>query len=463
MQAMNNAGIDTTAPQGDSVPDTNTAKSLNSCFKAWSGKGLQLLLIMLPKKDTLLYNQIKQLGDKRYGIQTVCIGGPDRFFNPDFKPWSYFANVALKVNLKLMGTNHVLNSPDVRGQGPGSVSGSGALGIISEGKTMVLGIDVTHPSPGSAENAPSVAAMVASTDKVLAQWPAALRIQKIDTKTAETQKQKIGTNKATDAGNKMKGARQEMVFGVKGMFVDLLDIWKSRNNSYPENILIYRDGVSESQYAQVLRDELQPLRDQCAHTYPRDMTSRDLPRFTMIVVGKRHHTRFFPILDPKNPRKAVKNSTADDHGNPEPGLVVDRAITSSHNFDFFLQSHAAIKGTARPAHYIVLADEIFTRIYKPHGPRSLPGQCKSIADVIQTLTHNMCYLYGRATRAVSYCPAAFYADRACERARRYLGGHFDAVVDEGSMMGGVGRPDAVDAVDADVAVHERLRGTMFYI
>ncbi len=276
MQAMNNAGIDTTAPQGDSVPDTNTAKSLNSCFKAWSGKGLQLLLIMLPKKDTLLYNQIKQLGDKRYGIQTVCIGGPDRFFNPDFKPWSYFANVALKVNLKLMGTNHVLNSPDVRGQGPGSVSGSGALGIISEGKTMVLGIDVTHPSPGSAENAPSVAAMVASTDKVLAQWPAALRIQKIDTKTAETQKQKIGTNKATDAGNKMKGARQEMVFGVKGMFVDLLDIWKSRNNSYPENILIYRDGVSESQYAQVLRDELQPLRDQCAHTYPRDMTSRDL-------------------------------------------------------------------------------------------------------------------------------------------------------------------------------------------
>jgi len=465
VQAMNNAGIDTTEPQETRpIGDSHDAKGLDSYVKRWSGKGLQLLLIVLPKKDTLLYNQIKQLGDKRYGIQTVCIGGSDRFFNPDFKPLSYFANVALKVNLKLMGTNHVLNSPDVRGQGRGSVSGSGALGIISEGKTMVLGIDVTHPSPGSAENAPSVAAMVASTDKVLAQWPAALRIQKIDTKTAETQKQKIGQNKATDAENRMKGARQEMVSGVKEMFIDLLNIWESRNNRlYPENILIYRDGVSESQYAQVLRDELQPLRDQCAHTYPRDMTSRDLPRFTLIVVGKRHHTRFLPILDPKTPRKAVKNSTADDYGNPEPGLVVDRAITSSHTFDFFLQSHAAIKGTARPAHYVVLADEIFSRIYKPHGPKPLPGQCKSIADVIQTLTHNMCYLYGRATRAVSYCPAAFYADRACERARRYLGGHFDAVVDEGSMMGGVGRPDAVDAVDADVAVHERLRGAMFYI
>jgi hypothetical protein len=39
------------------------------------------------------------------------------------------------------------------------------LGIIDQNKTMVVGIDVTHPSPGSASNAPSVSAMVASVDK----------------------------------------------------------------------------------------------------------------------------------------------------------------------------------------------------------------------------------------------------------------------------------------------------------
>lgn len=467
-QAMNSAGIEAIDPQNrGSIRESNVAKGLDPYFENWSGKGFQLILIMLPAKSTLFYNQIKQLGDRKHGIQTVCIGGSDKFYNqgknqrgqPIFDSVSYFANVALKVNLKLLGINHVLESANPRGQGSGSASGSGALGFISEGKTMVLGIDVTHPSPGSVENAPSVAAMVASTDKVLAQWPAALRIQQIDTKKADTQKQKIGAKKATDTGNTMKGARQEMVSEVKGMFLDLLKIWRLRSNGhYPENILIYRDGVSESQYAQVIRDELQPLRDQCAHTYPSEMKERHLPRFTLIVVGKRHHTRFFP--------KAGPNTTSDRNGNPEPGLVVDRTITHSHTFDFYLQSHAAIKGTARPAHYVVLEDEIFTRIYKPHGPTPLPGPCRNVADVIQTLTHNMCYLYGRATRAVSYCPAAFYADRACERARRYLGSRFDAEAAaevEDQSVGGMGRPDVVDAVDADVAVHERLADTMFYI
>ncbi len=42
---------------------------------------------------------------------------------------------------------------------------------------MVVGIDVTHPSPGSASTAPSVAGIVASVDSRLAQWPADLKIQ----------------------------------------------------------------------------------------------------------------------------------------------------------------------------------------------------------------------------------------------------------------------------------------------
>jgi eukaryotic translation initiation factor 2C len=52
------------------------------------------------------------------------------------------------------------------------------LGIIDQYKTMVVGIDVTHPSPGSSSHAPSVPAMVASVDRFLGQWPATLRIQR---------------------------------------------------------------------------------------------------------------------------------------------------------------------------------------------------------------------------------------------------------------------------------------------
>ncbi|KFZ24844.1 hypothetical protein V502_00676, partial [Pseudogymnoascus sp. VKM F-4520 (FW-2644)] len=52
----------------------------------------------------------------------------------------YLANIALKVNCKLLGVNQSLDVSK--------------LGIIGEGKTMVVGIDVTHPSPGSLSNAP---------------------------------------------------------------------------------------------------------------------------------------------------------------------------------------------------------------------------------------------------------------------------------------------------------------------
>lgn len=306
-QAMNNAGIETREPRDEGpISDHNIATTLAARFEDWSGKGCQLVLIMLPAKSTILYNQIKKLGDVNHGIQTVCIGGSDKFYNQKtnakgsliFGSLQYFANVALKVNLKLYGINHVLVGPIPRGQGSGPPSGSGPLGVISAGRTMVLGIDVTHPSPGSAENAPSVAAMVASTDNVLAQWPAVLRIQRVDTK------------KATYSENKVKGARQEMVSEIKSMFLDLLKLWRKRNKDlYPENILIYRDGVSESQYDQVFRDELQPLRDTCAYQYPSQMKDKQLPRFTLIIVGKRHHTRFFPRPNPTPRPRATATAT----------------------------------------------------------------------------------------------------------------------------------------------------------
>ena len=71
------------------------------------------------------------------------------------------------------------------------------------------------------------------------------------------------------------------------------------------------------------------------------------PKITMIIVGKRHHVRFFT----KEPRDA------DRSGNCPAGLIVDNQVTSPVEFDFYLQSHAGLLGTSRPAHYNVLFDE----------------------------------------------------------------------------------------------------------
>ena len=67
----------------------------------------------------------------------------------------------------------------------------------------------------------------------------------------------------------------------------------------------------------------------------------------MIVVGKRHHVRFFP----KN------QQDADRSGNCPAGTVVDTEVVNPVEFDFYLQSHGGLLGTSRPAHYNVLYDE----------------------------------------------------------------------------------------------------------
>lgn len=325
-------------------------------------QNMAILLIILPTKDKALYNRIKMYCDQTEGIHAVCVVG-DQFAK---RQASYFANLALKFNLKLGGINHTLNEVEI--------------GIISKSKTMVVGINVLHTLSGSGRA--SVASMVASIDRDLAQWPVDLQAQ-------------------------VRGG-QGMLDKVDTMLGSRLALWRRQHDSYPENILIYRDGISESQHQQVLDEELRRMQEVCQVLY--NKIDKPQPRFTLIAVGKRHHTRFFPPTG--HPR-------CDDNGYPERGLVVDRDITEARDWDFLLQSHDAIKGTARPAHYYVLYDEIFTNADLKSVHDSIePGIPP--ADWVERLSHSLCYMFSRATKAVSIPAPVYYADIACMRAGRSL-------------------------------------------
>jgi eukaryotic translation initiation factor 2C len=366
------------------------------------------LLVILPSRDTGLYNHVKLVCDVKRGLRHSCVLA-ERFC----KDWNdqYFANEGLKINLKLGGVNQLLSDSQ--------------LGLIAQGKTMLVGIDVTHPSPGSASSAPSIAGIVASVDRQLGQWPADIKIQ---------------------------APRQEMVADLDELLKSRLQLWAHHNKgAYPENIIIYRDGVSEGQYEIVLDKELPLLKKACKELYPASDTAKGLPRFTIDVVGKRHHTRFY----------ATTEDTADERSkNPLNGTVVDRGVTEARNWDFYLQAHKALQGTARPAHYFTVWDEIFHH-QAPRQPFA------NAADVLEDLTHRLCYLFGRATKAVSICPPAYYADLVCERARCYLSHVFDAtpeqtpassVVEGQGGAGGQAPPDF-----RDIRIHPSVRDVMFYI
>lgn len=383
--------------------DFDAGSKIEDVLKKAIGLNQKLMIVILTTTSTSTYNQVKRAGDVKLGVHTCCMQWSN--IVNDRGTGQLFTNIAHKINLKLGGINHTLDR--------------NKLGILSEDKTMVVGIDVTHPSPGSASNAPSVASMVASIDANIAQWPADIRIQT---------------------------ARQEMVGDLEGMLKARLELWKTLGNhqSFPENLLIYRDGVSEDQYKTVLDEELPQFIRACRELYPAPDTKRQLPRITIIIVGKRHHTRFF----------ASAENEADKKSNPRNGTVVDRGMTESQNWDFFLQSHSAVVGTPRSAHYYVIMDQIFSK-------RRVPPHLTTVADVVEELTHNMSHLYGRATKAVSICPPAYYADLVCDRARRYLSALFDDERISAQSLSSGGGCEA--ARTEDVAVHPNLKNTMFYM
>lgn len=178
---------------------------------------------------------------------------------------------------------------------------------------------MTHPSPGSMLGTPSVAGVVASYDTNYAQYPASLRLQE---------------------------SKKEMITELDIMITERLLLWHKKNGArWPEKLIVYRDGVSEAQFHQVLAQELPLIQKACREITPGNKCN---PKISIIIVGKRHHTRFYPTDE---------NSADKKSGNPQPGTVVDRGVTAVYEYDFYLQAHAGIKGTARPAHYSVIYDQ----------------------------------------------------------------------------------------------------------
>ena len=265
----------------------------------------KFLYIVIPAKNAQVYSHIKYLGDVKYGLATVCSVAAKLEKDNNGSRSQYLANVALKWNLKRGGINQQLPQDK--------------WGILKQ-KTMLVGIDVTHPSPGSQEGAPSIAGVVASINDKYGQWPASVSCQE---------------------------SRKEMVSGLEDMMVERLKIYQRHNNqALPQNIIVYRDGVSEGQYQKVLTEESPTIDAAIRRVYP---PKGAMPKVSIIIVGKRHHTRFYP----------TKQEEADQRsGNCVNGTVVDRGVTSERFWDFYLQAHTGIQGTARPAHYVVVQDRI---------------------------------------------------------------------------------------------------------
>ncbi|KAF8313382.1 Piwi domain-containing protein [Amanita rubescens] len=383
VQEMRSHGMNVSKPSGISTPriahGNVTRKKAQSVTPNYSS-------LFFQKMQKSYETPVKRFGDIEMGVPTQCVRWSDKRVREimNNKINQYHNNLILKINTRIGGINFV----------PGRE--------WFKEPTMVFGADVSHPGPGSHQ--PSISALVGSVDPWYTRYIATTRVQ---------------------------DPRLEMIEDMESMFDDLLERFKRVNKTLPRRIVFYRDGVSEGEFSQVDQVEIPRMAAVVNRKYGTDPGK--WPWLCFIVVGKKHHQRFFPRDEEGRDRNGNENLY--------PGYVVDVDIVHPVYPDFYLQSQAGLKGTSRPSHYTVIK------------------ATKIGVDELQEFTYNLCHCYLRATRSVKIPAPVYYADLVCGRAKF----HFD---DNASISG-----DSTSSGEFDLEswrrnyapIHERMATTMYWI
>jgi eukaryotic translation initiation factor 2C len=314
---------------------------------------LDLVLVILPRSAGGIRAKVKQWGDVHHGIMTQCVREDKLWDRGQYKANDqYCNNVAIKINARLGGDN--------------SVPKTNVMNQLRANPYMVVGADVGHPGPG-VKTQPSVASLVWSWDQWACRYSAVSRVQ---------------------------SPRTEMISDLKAMFTIALGAFSKKNRIPPKRIFLFRDGVSEGELEQVASLEIQAIKEAIDQFWVKHKLPSAKPCLTFIVVGKRHHIRFFP----------QDSRDSDKSDNCHAGFIADNGLSSPMAHDFYLQSHGGLKGTSRPGHYMILLDENF----------------RLAIDDLQELCFALCHVYAKATRSVSIPAPVYYADLVCSRAKFYF-------------------------------------------
>ncbi len=263
--------------------------------KAKFGRDPDVIFFLFPRQSTPQYQIVKMGMDVDAGIVSQVMV-QDKAFGPRGSA-QYLGNIAMKVNVKMGGTNWIMEEA-----------------FFQTGRCMLIGGDVSHATPGQLRSPippPSTAAVVGTWDRECTAYTAVATAQP---------------------------STEQLILHCEQMFLELLGRYKQKNDGLlPQHIFYFRDGLSESEFDDIKQKEGKVLLD-----LTRSMGAQS--QITVIVAVKRHHTRFFPV----NKEDTTQN------GNVKCGFVME---ASAHFNDAFIVAHADLQGTKRPTRYITLVDQ----------------------------------------------------------------------------------------------------------
>ncbi|XP_066509363.1 piwi-like protein 2 isoform X2 [Hoplias malabaricus] len=305
-------------------------KSIHS--QLTSEPNLQLVVCILTGNRDDLYSAIKKL----CCVQSPC---PSQAINvrtisQPQKLRSIAQKILLQINCKLGGELWTVNVPLKQ--------------------LMVVGVDVHHDV--SRKNR-SVMGFVASLNSLLTKWYSRVTFQM---------------------------PNEEIINGFRVCLLAALQKYYEVNHSFPEKIVIYRDGVSDGQLRTVELYEV-PQVLKCFETFPNYE-----PKLAFIVVQKRINTTLYSY-------------GGERFGTPFPGTILDHTVTSRDWVDFYLMAHSIRQGCGIPTHYI-----------------SVYNTANLSPDHLQRLTFKMCHLYWNWPGTVRVPAPCKYAHKLAFLSGQYL-------------------------------------------
>lgn len=191
----------------------------------------------------------------------------------------------------------------------------------------------------------------------------------------------------------------DIITTFEEMLSSLLDR-RCRNygiKEWPSRIIYMRDGVGDSTLSAMIASEVMEMNE----IYKRRGLAP--PRILAMAVRKRHQTRFFP-------------KTQDSRANAPPGTLIIDSLTMPLTLpNFYLLSHAGIKGTSHPCRYIVVRDD-----FRETDSRMKGLNKKELLQYYAHLCYQLCHTYGRCQRTVSIPAPVYYAHLCADRARIHV-------------------------------------------
>lgn len=308
--------------------DDRTETYMEICKRYLEAPGVQIAVFICPTMRSDRYTVIKKMCCVQIPIASQVILG--KTLSNEKKIRGITTKIAMQMNCKLGGSLWTLRFPFK--------------------KWMICGIDVYHDQ----SKRESVCGFVASINESLTKWFSVAIFQK-----------------------------QELGDAYTVPFSRALEMFLAETGSFPEKIIIYRDGTGDGQLEQSRKYEVEQFENILKQF-------KLNAKLLFIVVQKRINTKLYGF-------------SSQGPTNPAPGTIMDHSVTRRHLEDFFLVAQNVRQGTVNPTHYIILHDT-----------------CNLPPDRVQKLSYKLCHLYYNWPGTVRVPAPCLYAHKLAGLVGQYI-------------------------------------------